>query len=360
VANKALPLKIAIVGCGALAQRYYCPALGQLAQDGLFKVAALVDPVAERRDALHKHFTEAALLQDINQLSDLGIDLAIVATPPHCHATQSISLLNSGISVLCEKPMATSLIDANAMIEAASHSTAILAIGLIHRFWPAVQVIHQVLCLGILGAVESVTMTRGGSPSLVTDWRYRKSLAGGGIMMEVGIHQIDEIIWWLGYPQEIIYGDDALGGVESNCQLHMKFGSGAIGNLRLSRDINLPLHRLIKCSNGWLETSETPDNLTIGFNRCQYALRGTVRAANLPLQGTAANARPFTVLQTYIEQLRNVARAILGFEELLVSGQEGIKSLQLIESCYRQRTLVSMPWFSQEELARAHQLSQPD
>lgn len=356
--NKSAPLNVAIVGCGDIVRKFHCPALKHLRSNGLFRVAALVDPEIERAKALQKHFREAVCFCDISQLSAPSIDLAVVATPPHLHAALSIALLNSGINVLCEKPMAIDLVEAKSMLDSANENGLLLAVGLVQRFFSAVQVIQDILKQGIIGQAESITITRGGTPGKVTDWRYRKQLAGGGILMEVGIHHIDEMIWWLGYPEEIVYEDDALGGLESNCQLQMRFKSGARGSLRLSRGINLRESRLIQCSSGWLKTEDNPDILSMGFDNCQYSLKGLLSPEDSGRRVLVKNSQASSDLQPYIEQLRNVGRAILGLENLMVPGSQGIKSLEAIEHCYRARTLINMSWLAQDELAMAFKISQ--
>src|SRR5918997_213797 len=144
-------VRVALVGCGAVSQRYYAPALQELARHRLLHVSALYDPEPRNVTRIEQSFPGAYRAGDLAGLPTQQIDLAIVASPPRYHADQTITLLRSGLSVLCEKPMATSVAEAEAMIEAAGSAPGILAIGLFRRFFPAAQTIHRIISLGVLG-----------------------------------------------------------------------------------------------------------------------------------------------------------------------------------------------------------------
>ena len=91
---------------------------------GSLEVAALLDPVAGHAALLREAFPRAQMAHQLSDLPRHEFDLAIVASPHSLHAAQTIQLLEAGVSVLCEKPMATSVDDARAMIRAASASRA--------------------------------------------------------------------------------------------------------------------------------------------------------------------------------------------------------------------------------------------
>ncbi|NOH01804.1 MAG: Gfo/Idh/MocA family oxidoreductase [Chloroflexi bacterium] len=103
------PLGVALVGCGAVSKLYYVPALKQLESLRQVQVAALFDPDPANLAQIHQEFPGAAQVRDFDELTGLGLDLAIVASPPQYHAGQTIHLLQAGWPVLCEKPMALSV-----------------------------------------------------------------------------------------------------------------------------------------------------------------------------------------------------------------------------------------------------------
>src|SRR5262245_30246423 len=111
-------VQVAIVGCGAVAEIYYTPALKELARNGLLQVCVLVDPSEERLRVIGGFFPSCERVTTISQVRR-RVDLAIVASPAMFHSQQTIELLNRGIHVLCEKPMAVNAPECEAMIRAA-------------------------------------------------------------------------------------------------------------------------------------------------------------------------------------------------------------------------------------------------
>jgi hypothetical protein len=67
-------------------------------------------------------------------------------------------------------------------------------------------------------------------------------------------------------------------------------------------------------------------------------------------------AKPLTLPATFVAQIQNVLASLAGNERLIVSGEEAVKSIQLIETCYGKRTLIEMPWLASDELVRARSL----
>src|SRR5262245_5937646 len=101
--NVLAPVRVALIGCGAVSEHYYAPALGELEKAGLLQLLVLVDPNVGQTERLKTCFPSAQVQKDLAGLSGSVIDLAIVASPPRFHAAQTIALLRAGVSVLCEK-----------------------------------------------------------------------------------------------------------------------------------------------------------------------------------------------------------------------------------------------------------------
>jgi myo-inositol 2-dehydrogenase/D-chiro-inositol 1-dehydrogenase len=149
------PIRVSIVGCGAVAELFYAPALRALENAGLAKVVALVDPSRDRMAHLRRNFPDAATLADARQLEGGDRDLAIIASPVRFHAEHAINALKAGFAVLCEKPMAATVAQAEAMVEQANESGKVLAIGLFRRLYPATSTIHDLIGSGALRSTRS-------------------------------------------------------------------------------------------------------------------------------------------------------------------------------------------------------------
>lgn len=358
VANQEV--KVALVGCGAVSRLYYAPALRQLERHGRLRVVAIVDPNPGNAAHLQAQFPASTHVHDLRELPAQEVDLAIIASPHSMHAEHSIRLLQAGASVLCEKPMATSVADARAMMDAAASSSGVLAIGMLRRFFPATQTIRRILALNVLGELTSFQFSEGDacfSWPVASPGYFRRSEAHGGVLLDIGVHALDLMLWWLGEPIETLYQDDAMGGVEANCRLRCTFAQGAVGEVRLSRDCALANRYTLRGTKGWLTwTVNQAEGFELGFEQADYLLKTglheAVHAATHPEAGKAA----MSFEQCFVKQLSNVIGAMRSTESLLVPAAEGIAAVRLLEHCYRQRRLMPMPWLEQSEILRATEL----
>ncbi len=353
-------LKIGIMGCGAVADLFYTPALKVIQESGLISVEVLCDPARENADRLAKSFPAAAVAEN---LSGRKIDLVIVASPPNLHASQTIAALQSGSAVLCEKPMAISADQCREMNACAKSRRRLLAVGLIRRFFPASQLIRQIISNRVLGHVTAFDFSEGAPFSwpAKSESFFDKEQAGGGVLTDLGSHVLDLLIWWFGQPQEEKYQDDAMGGVEANCHLDLKYEEGTHGIVRLSRDCQLANKCFIQFDHGWLRWNLSDINtIELSFDKPGLVLDGAV----LKREGKASVchkvAKPLTLSHTFLAQINNVIASMAGNEKLLASGEEAAKSIEFIERCYGKRTLIDMPWLSAKERVRAQSLGSAD
>ncbi len=348
------PLRIAILGCGAISELYYTPALREMCRAGTVEITAVFDPDARQTAKLQSHFPGSAPVNRFADLSRHPVDLGIVASPPRFHAEQAIALLEQGIPVLCEKPMAATLAEAEKMLEAVAKAPRpLLAVGLFRRFFAANRTIREIVQKQLLGPVRRFEISEG----YPFDWPaqsasfFKKSGSQGGVLADLGVHVLDLLIWWFGMPDKVACEDDAMGGLEANCRLQLGFPGGITGTVRLSRDTPLPNRTFIECERGWLRcNAASADQLELGFDGVAHSLKGSLASFD--------SAPAPTYSQSFLNQLLNVAAAVRGEEPLFIPGDQGILSLRLIEQCSRERKLMPMPWLSPGEWTRAQELSQ--
>ena len=327
------------------------PALRELASAGLLEVVALVDPVAAHSTRLHEAFPRARSYPEIPASPADSIDLAIVASPHSLHAAQSIQLLQSGVSVLCEKPMATSATDARAMARAAEAGPGLLAIALVRRFFPATRSIRDMLAMRTLGEISSFEFSEGSESfawPAASPRYFDRQEAQGGVLMDIGAHALDLTQWWLGNCVIVEYGDDAMGGIEANCLVRCRLENGATGSLRLSRDCAMANRYTVRGTLGWLSWC------TDAVDQFEFGLAGAVESTVARPPGRAATSFE----QAFLAQLRNIVAALQGTERLCVPAAEGIAGSELIEQCYRRRALMPLPWLDDREMARARELNE--
>ncbi len=347
---------MALVGCGAVTQLYYAPALAELQQAGYLQVVAAVDTDPVRAAKVARHFNSCRTVGDISSLPREESMLAVVSSPNHLHSSQSIQLLRSGISVLVEKPMAVRVDDAREMIAESQKSGCVLAVSLVRRFFPSSQLIKKIIASKLLGAISSFEFNE----CHPFDWPvqtpalFDRQLAGGGILIDIGSHVLDLLCFWFGEPSELSYEDDSMGGVEANCLVTATFAEGFCGKIRLSREGPGSTRYKIDFERGSIAFNPSSANaLDLQFDDLDVALLCQIHQLLAGSRGQVSRDFP----QSFAEMLINVTRAVDSKTSVLVPGEEGIKSLSVIEKCYQRRQLIPMPWLTKEELAAAARLN---
>ena len=184
-----MPVKYGIIGCGAIAQRRHIP---EAAANPDSNVVAVVDLVAERAAEIAKKYGAKPFTDYRKMLENTEIDAVVVCGPNCTHAAMSIDALNSGKHVLCEKPMATTRLDAAAMIKAAQKSGKFLSIAMNQRCMPPHVRAKEILAGGRLGKVLSFRTSfkhpgpEGWSVDGGKSWFFKKSRSGHGRQRRFG------------------------------------------------------------------------------------------------------------------------------------------------------------------------------
>jgi predicted dehydrogenase len=354
-------LRIALVGCGAISESFYVPAISAIAADDQLAVTCLVDPDHHRLSILGAIYPSALQLTSLEALKPEEIDFAVVASPQRFHAEQSIRLLTQGVHVLCEKPLASNLCEAEAMVKVATQSERLLAVGLFRRFFPITQFMRDLISGEDLGKPIRFSWSEGG----VFDWPattpsfFLKGSSTGGVFADLGAHVLDLLLHWFGPVADFAYQDDSMGGLEANSSLDLRFRSGVCGQLRLSRDTPIPNSVSIEFERGslWFQGG-TADEVTLHFKHGNLVAKSNLYSkTNQRTPHHLAPGDPArTYAQSFMEQIRNLCRAIRGEEALLVPASEALPSISLIEQCYASRKLMKMPWLSAGEQVAAEAL----
>ncbi len=354
------PVQVVVVGCGAVSQFAHVPALQVLERSGEVRVAGLVDPAAPQRAEVAKSFPTAAAYDDLAQCPLDARTLAIIATPPRFHAPQSVHALRQGAAVLCEKPMAASVADAEAMLAAARETGGVLAVGIFRRFFPAFEALKAVFDREPLGELRGFSIQEGGKFGwgAASDSFFRRDMTMGGVFYDVGVYVVDLLLSLMGEPLGFAYEDDAMGGVEANCRLELTYARGVRGTVRLSRDWQTRNRYDFHFARGTVSWRAGEANrLHLSLDGVPFSLGGELAAVAAGPGGVPLESPTRTALQCFTEQVRNVVGAMRGEQAVRVPGEEGVRSLRFIADCYAARTLMEMPWLTAEEQGAAAALA---
>jgi predicted dehydrogenase len=189
------PLRIGVLGAGAIAQVAHLVVLGKL--EGV-RVAGICDTDVAKAHALAGRFRVPEVYDDIEDLLHYTKpDAVVVCTPNHLHEVHAISSLSAGIPVLCERPLALTSAGVERVMAAQQAAGVPVVVGMNHRFRHDVQTVRSFLLGGELGALCSVRaywhiFRPAGTP---VGWRGREAESGGGAMLDLGLPLLDLALW---------------------------------------------------------------------------------------------------------------------------------------------------------------------
>ncbi|MBE7099801.1 Gfo/Idh/MocA family protein [Bacillus cereus] len=323
-------LKVGIIGCGSIAQYRHLP---EYEANPYVQIVAVCDSNKKRAKEIANKYG-VNMYTDYNELINCEeLDAVSVCTPNHLHASISIAALQAGIHVLCEKPMATSKIDAEMMIGAAEKSGKKLMIGHNQRFVASHQKAKQLIKNGAIGKIYSFRTAFGhsGPENWSVDgresWFFKKEEAFLGAMGDLGVHKADLIRYILN--EEITEvgafvetSAKTFSNVDDCAVCILKSESGIIGTLAaswsyVSQEDN---STIIYGENATLRLEDDPTNSLI----IQYKSGEVVKYELNKIQSNA------TVGQSNSHVIEQFVDSVLSDKEPLINGVEGMRSLEVI------------------------------
>jgi len=195
-------IKVGVVGAGGIARAAHMP--GYLATEGA-EVVAVCDINEEAAKRFAKEYDIKNIFTKYKDLVEMDeLDAISVCTPNNFHSGPTVAALEAGKHVLCEKPIAGSSADGQKMVDAAKKAKKILQIGLHQRFQASSQLLKKYIEAGELGQIyyaRAVAMRRRGIPSWGTF--VQKKMSTGGPLVDIGVHQLDLMVWLMGCPKPI-------------------------------------------------------------------------------------------------------------------------------------------------------------
>ncbi|MBR3504660.1 MAG: Gfo/Idh/MocA family oxidoreductase [Clostridia bacterium] len=199
-------IRVAIVGTGTISHAHV---RSYLQFPGRCKIVALVDIVPEKAQKMKEDYHLDCDVYDDHQkiLPRRDIDLVDVCTPPYVHASISVNALKSGKNVVCEKPMAASLEECDAMLKARDESGMKLSIIAQNRFRKPIRDLKALLDSGLVGPVRHAQVNSfwwRGHCYYDLWWRGTWEKEGGGCTLNHAVHHIDMLGWMMGLPTQVV------------------------------------------------------------------------------------------------------------------------------------------------------------
>lgn len=204
------------------------------------RLLAVMDAAPERALQLSERYGCRSAENWKQVVDDPSVDAIVVSTPNGYTAEIGLAALGAGKHVLIEKPPGRNLLEATQLAEAARKAGRVLKVGFNHRHHPAITRAHDLFCQGVIGAIVNIRARygHGGRPGYEKEWRGDPLSAGGGVLMDQGVHIADLIHWFGGVPSEAFAflqtGAWAIHPLEDNAFALFRYMNGSIASVHTS------------------------------------------------------------------------------------------------------------------------------
>jgi predicted dehydrogenase len=320
-----------IVGLGRISMGHFMPGVKQ-GKTG--RIVALVSghrPKAEKQSALYGVADSAIYsYEEYDRIRDnKEIDAIYIALPNSMHAEYTIRGSKAGKHVLCEKPMATSVADSQAMIDAAHAAGKKLMIAYRCQYEPVNLKAVELIRTGAVGQVQAIESAFGFNIAH-GEWRTNRTLSGGGPLMDVGIYSLNACRYLTGEEPGNIYAnssvidhDGRFNEVEENVGWTMKFPSGIVASCNTTYGADMNGFYRVHGSKGMIELSPA-------FNYEGIHLVAEVNGGQrIDMPETARDPDQF---QTEADHF---ASCIWNNKEPKSDGEEGLRDMKLMSEIYK-------------------------
>lgn len=174
--------------------------LKAIAHADIAEIKVIVDPVQEMLRAAAQHAPDALRSRRFEDLFAIDLDAVVIATPSAHHAAQAIAALDRGLGVFCQKPLGRNLAEVRQVVNAARAADRLLGVDLSYRATTALRKLRELIHSGELGDIFAIDLVFHNAYGPQKPWFYDPLQAGGGCVVDLGIHLIDAALWILNEP----------------------------------------------------------------------------------------------------------------------------------------------------------------
>jgi len=343
-------IRIAVAGLGRIGWHFHCRAIAK--HPRLFDLAAVNDPLPERRVEAETTYGCRSFARFEDMLSLPGLEAVVIATPTHLHRDHALAALKQGLHVYLEKPMAVDLASAKEIARTAKRRKRILSVYQPHRAMAYFQHVKTIVDSGILGEVYHVRRSMF-NYAMRNDWQSLRRF-GGGMLGNYGAHALDQMLDLTGRDCRRVFSQLRLvasqGDAEDVVKILYETRDGRLGEVDINQASAANPYQL----QAWG---------TLGFLECdakQTIRVRYVKAGRLPkvtlepkLASTGrrypAQAIPFAEKEIAVDNrlevdvYENLFQAIRKRGRLLVAPEETLAVMSVMEECRNQAPVRNTP-----------------
>lgn len=324
-------LRLAVIGTGNIIREFHLPALIQNARALVVSAANLRSASLE---ALAKEFRIKKTYTDFDLLAqDSDIDAVVIGLPNYLNASTAIKMLRAGKHVLCEKPMARTVTEAEALVEAAENSGRTLMIAHVWRSNHEMQWLRDVVHSRKLGRIfkcKAHAVPAGWGPE-VGSWRTLAELSGGGAFADIGIHSVDTLSFLFNdqlFPVKVFASKGNYFQkleVEDTASVLIEYENGMTGCIEAGW-----YHNFANSLHGAVEVFGTEGYARVFPTELYCRIEGIWRWEAT----SVASQRPHIGLPMYAAQIDYFIDCILDGRTPLCDGHQGLQNVRLMQAVY--------------------------
>jgi len=328
-------IKLAISGAGAIVERAHIPAFLSVPE---IEVVAIQSRTLEKAERVAAAIvSKPRTYRDYDEmLAREHPDAVGIFTPNALHCACTLKAVAAGAHVLVEKPIAPTLTEARQMVDAALQANRVLTVAMQRRFGGLERAIKRALESGAIGRPHFIRsrLSHGGPEFWAPgqNWFFERADAGGGAMLDLGVHVADLARWFTGEVDSVSGQVATLGktiAVEDNGLAMLKFRSGALGVIEASWTSRPALSAT--------EIFGSEGRIMAGYPRLDIAV---LRADGSPVAGFEREEimktfDPRDLLAPSRELARTFVDAIAGKCAPDPAGEDGLRAIEIIEAAYR-------------------------
>jgi predicted dehydrogenase len=346
-------LRVGIIGCGAGVFH-----LEGYQEEPRARVVALAGLDTDRCRTLAGRFDVPRIYREYQELlADPSIDAVSVAVPNHLHLPVVKAAVEAGKHVLVEKPLARNAAEGQQMVDAARKAERLLAICFNRRHRHDVELLHAHVAAGGFGRVyyaKAFWMRRSGIPGLGT-WFTSKEQAGGGPLIDLGVHVLDMALWTMGNPTVVAVsaatfaeiGTQGKGNWPGRRSREAGDGAYEVEDLATAF-VRMEDGAVLHLETSWAAYTSAGDDFGITLMGSKggaeiyakdYALTGTLKTFG-DFEGVPLDGEPRLVKKGgHAEVIKRFVTSILEGKPAEPSGEEGLDRARLVDAIYRSAEL---------------------
>lgn len=314
-----MKLKFGLIGAGGIAQTW-AQAFERSETAELVAVADVRSGVAAAlAEGLGARSYES---HEVMAKKEKSLDAVVICTPPATHPEIANYFLTRKVHVLCEKPLSIDSTSARAMQATAKENGVTLTMATKFRYVEDVVRAKSLAASGVIGEISLFENAFTAHVDMTSRWNSQMALSGGGVLIDNGTHSLDLMRYFLGpvADVQVIEGLRSQGlDVEETVRIFVRSTAGVLGSIDLSWSIN-------KEQESYINIYGSQGTISVGWKESKYRLSSS--------REWVVFGSGYDKVQAFGSQIDNFCGSINGTEELLITADDAIASVEVVEAAY--------------------------